>query len=151
VDKLGNYKLDKAFSDGVSIYLDDAPDVEFKVKLPSQYNRAYTQALYGSLELTVDADGALSSGGNLMRTRFQQEDSFVEHCLLTMDGEPISGDFQATYPDAVTELMEKANELANTLSERVTDSAKKSSASSSGNASGQAKSVSMSASKVTAA
>ena len=44
MNKLASYKLDKAFTDGVDIYLDAAPDCAFRVRLPSQYNRVYTQA-----------------------------------------------------------------------------------------------------------
>ena len=132
MDKLGKYKLDKSFTDGVLIRLDDAPDVEFMVRLPSQYNRAYTQALYGAMDWSVGDDGKVNTGGNLMDTRYSQLDAFLAHCLLTMDGEPIPDNFATEYPEALDELMTKANELANAISERVDDSVKKSLGSASG-------------------
>lgn len=150
MDKLANYKLDGAFSEGVSIYLDDAPDVEFKVRLPSPYNRGYTQALYGAMEWKVEEDGTVNTGGNLMSTRYAQEDAFLAHCLLSIDGEPVPSDFADTYPEAITELLGKATELANEINEKVDKTAKKSSASSSGSDSGVEKSGSTSGSKVAA-
>lgn len=144
MDKLGKYKLDKAFSDGVDIRLDDAPDVVFTVRLPSQYNRAYTQALYSSMEWDLGEDGAIKTGGSLMATRYAQEDAFLEHCLMSMDGEPITEGFAKDYPEAVAELMSKAIDLSNDIQERVETSVKKSPASSNGNDSGQEKSGSTS-------
>lgn len=140
MNKLGKYKLDKAFTKGVELRLDDAPDVVFMVRLPSQYNRSYTQALYGAMEWNVGEDGNIKTGGSLMQTRYAQEDAFIEHCLLSMDGEPIEDDFASEYPEAVQELMSKATELANDMQERVESSVKKSQTSSGGSESGQAES-----------
>jgi len=133
---LEKYKLDKAFTDGVDIYLDAAPDVVFRVRLPSQYNRAYSQALYGAMDWSVGDDGQVKPGGSLLTTRYAQEDAFIEHCLLSQDGEPVPESFRTDYPLALAELMEKAAELANDIQERVADTVKKSSASSTGSADG---------------
>jgi len=132
MDKLKSYKLDCAFTDGVCIRLDNAPDVEFMVRLPSQYNRAYTQALYGALDWSLNDEGDIKPGGNVLDTRFHQIDAFIGHCLLSVDGEPAPDNFSTEYPGAVDELMIKANELANAISERVDDSVGKSSGSASG-------------------
>ena len=51
---LADYKLDKAFTEGVKIHLDE--ETCFLVKLPSQYNRAYTQAQYEHIALEIDED-----------------------------------------------------------------------------------------------
>ena len=141
------YKLDKAFTEGVDIRLDEAPEVVFKVRLPSQYNRGYTQALYGSLEWSTDSTGNFKTGGDLMKTRWAQEDAFMSNCLLSMDGEPIPDNFADEYPAAVQELMEKATDLVSDIEERVSSSAKKSSTTSTGKDAGRAKSDSISLSK----
>ena len=136
MNSLKKYKLDKAFTEGVTMYLDDAPDVAFLVKLPSAYNRAYSQALYGSLDWSME-EGQVKTGGGLMATHYLQQDAFIEHCLISADGEPIPADFAAEYPTALAELMEKANELAAEITEKVETSAKKLSVSSSGSENGQ--------------
>lgn len=125
MDKLAHYKLDKAFTRGVVIRLDHAPDVEFLVKLPSQYNREYCQALYGAMQWESGADGEVKTGGALMATRYAQEDAFIAHCLLSQDGEPIPESFAEEYPEAVAELMTKANDLSAEIGKRVEDAAKK--------------------------
>jgi len=133
---LESYKLDKAFTDGVDIRLDNAPEVVFKVRLPSQYNRGYTQAMYASIEWSMGPDG-IKTGSSLMATKFAQEDAFMANCLISMDGDPIPAGFQDEYPAAVEELMRKANELTKEIDEKVEDSVKKSPALSSGKANGQ--------------
>ena len=137
MDKLSRYKLDKGFTDGVDIILDNAPDVTFRVRLPSQYNRGYTQALYGGMEWSIGDDGSVKPGGSLMSARYAQEDAFLAHCLLAIDGEPVPAGFRDDYPSALSELMEKATELANAIEEKVTESVKKSPTSSTGKGSGQ--------------
>ena len=137
MDKLGSYKLNKAFTKGVDIRLDDAPDVCFLIRLPSQYNRAYSQALYGAMDWSIGDDGQVTTGGNLLATRYAQEDSFIQHCLISMDGEPIPDDFPIEYPQALAELMSKATDLTNDLESNVKESVKKSPASSTGKGSGQ--------------
>jgi hypothetical protein len=131
------YKLDKAFTEGVDIRLDGAPDVVFKVKLPSQYNRGYTQAMYASIDWSMGSDG-IKTGGSLMSTKFAQEDAFVSNCIISMDGEKLPANFQAEYPAALDELMTKANDLARAIDEKVEDSVKKSQGLSGGKANGQA-------------
>lgn len=134
---LDSYKLDKAFTEGVEIRLDNAPDVVFLVKLPSQYNRGYTQALYSGLTWDFDDKGEVQAGGSLVATRYMQEDAFVEFCLESIDGEPVPENFQRDYPAAIKELMEKTSELVQELESKVTKTVGKSSASSSGKGSGQ--------------
>lgn len=125
MDKLAHYKLDKAFTSGVVINLDHAPEVDFLVKLPSQYNREYCQALYGAMQWEAGADGEVKTGGALMATRYAQEDAFVAHCLLSKDGEPIPESFSEEYPEAVAELMTKADKKAVEIAKQVEDAAKK--------------------------
>lgn len=137
MDKLAAYKLDKAFTDGVDIYLDDAPDVPFRIRLPSQYNRAYSQALYGGMQFQVDAEGKVKPGADLIATRYAQEDAFLAHCLLSIDGEAPPEHFAQDYPAAMSELLNKATELANDLESTVSTSVKKSPTSSTGSESGQ--------------
>lgn len=136
MDKLNAYKLDKAFTKGVDIELDDAPGVVFTVRLPSQYNRAYAQALFGAMDLKVGDDGQVNTS-NLMTTKYAQEDAFVQHCLIAIDGEEVPGDFLRDYPSAVTELMEKAVELANIIENKVETSVKKSQPTSNGESGGK--------------
>lgn len=141
---LDKYKLDKAFTEGVDIRLDDSPEDVFRVKLPSQYNRGYTQAMYSAMDWSYDDDGKVRTGGNLMGTRFAQEDAFIKFCLVSLNGEPLPDGFADEFPRAVTELISKAQDLANEIEERVSDSTKKSSASSAGKESGLEKSGSTS-------
>ena len=143
MDKLSKYKIDKAFTEGVDIYLDDAPDVAFRVRLPSQYNRGYTNALYGGMGFKVGTDGTVKTDANIMDAKYAQEDAFLTNCLLTVDGEPVDKDFATNYPAALTELMEKAAELAGEIEAGVSDTVKKSPALLAGSESGQASKDSM--------
>ena len=79
----------------------------------------------------------------MIATRFAQEDAFVQHCIKSMDGEPLPSTFAQDYPTAVAELLEKATDLANAIEERVSDSVKKSPALSTGKGSGQVKKASI--------
>jgi hypothetical protein len=144
---LDSYKLDKAFTDGVVIFLDDAPEVAFKVKLPSPYNRGYSQALYGAMDFKIDEEGKAQAAGNMMEARYAQEDAFIEFCIISVemvdDGESLDKqEFASGYPEGLAELMNKATELADSITEKVTTSVKKSSASSSGSETGQVRSAS---------
>lgn len=141
MNKLKAYKLNKAFTDGVDIPLDGA-DVVCKVRLPSQYNRGYTEALYSGIGFEF-SEGGVKPSGSLMATRYAQEDAFVEHCLLSIDGEPVPADFATEYPTALVEIMEKATELANAIEEKVSTTVKKLQPSSTGKETGQEKSDSM--------
>jgi hypothetical protein len=141
MNKLKAYKLDKSFTDGVDIPLDDA-DVTCRVRLPSQYNRGYTQALYGGIDFEFSDDGRVKPSGSIMDTRYAQEDAFIKHCLLSIDGEDVPDNFAADYPSALAELMTKATELANAIEEKVSDAVGKSLGTSSGKDGGQAKSAS---------
>ena len=138
MDKLKAYKLDKAFTDGVDIRLDGA-DVLCKVRLPSQYNRGYTQALYSGIGFEF-SDGLVKPSGSVMDTRYAQEDAFIEHCLLSIDGEAVPADFATDYPTALAEIMEKATELANAIEEKVNTTVKKSRPTLAGKGTGQGKS-----------
>ena len=143
MDKLSKYKIDKAFTEGVDIYLDDAPDVAFRVKLPSQYNRGYTNSLYGGMGFKIGDAGQVETETSIMNAKFAQEDAFVEHCLVSMDGDGIPDSFAVDYPTALEELMKKSNELASDIEAGVSDTVKKSPASLTGSASGQANKGSM--------
>lgn len=143
---LSAYKLDKAFTEGVDIRLDKAPDDVFKVKLPSQYNRGYTSAVYGTMTVDIQ-DGEVKAGGNMIATRHKQEDAFIEHCVVSLNGEPLPEDFAVEYPEAVLELMEKAGDLARDIDAKVETTVKKSSASSTGKRSGQVEKSSTECSK----
>jgi hypothetical protein len=135
---LDSYKLDKAFSEGVGIRLDNAPDDVFLVKLPSHYNRGYNAAMYGAMTISLE-DGEVKAGGSMIETRYAQEDAFVEHCLLTLNGEPLPDGFVEESPAAIHELISKATEMANAIEERVSSTVKKLPASSPGKKSGRAK------------
>jgi len=143
MDKLASYKLNKAFTEGVDICLDDAPEVQFRVRLPSQYNRGYTNAIYGGMGFKVSAEGMMQTEANIMDAKYAQEDAFLAHCLVSMDGEPVPADFATEYPAALAELMRKAQELANDIEAGVSDTVKKSPALLSGKESGPAKTGSM--------
>lgn len=136
MDKLGSYKLDKAYSKGVEIRLDNAPDVVFLVRLPSMYNRSYTQALYAGMDMSVGEDGIVSTGGNLVVAKYAQEDAFCEHCLISIDGDPVPPSFKDDYPSALAELIEKATDIASHIEEGVAESVKKSPPTSTGKVGG---------------
>jgi hypothetical protein len=136
MDKLKAYKIDKAFTEGVEIRLPLAPEVVFLVRLPSEYNRAYTQALYGDAEFDIDEKGQVKMKGGLVDMKFRQEEAFAEHCLVSIDGEPVPDNFRRDYPEAVSELYLQANKLAIELDTKVGDSAKKSRTSSTGSSGG---------------
>ena len=125
LEKLSKYKVNKAFTEGVDIYLDDAPDVCFKVRLPGQYNRQYMAEMYGAIEVSFD-DGEATTKTNVLQARDVQEKAFINHCLLSIDGEPIPDGFADEYPSALEELIIKANDLSEALTSRVDDAAKKS-------------------------
>jgi hypothetical protein len=144
---LDAYKLDKAFTEGVELRLDKAPDDVFVVKLPSQYNRGYTSAVYGAMQLNIGEDGKVKAAGDMMATRYKQEDAFVDHCIVSLNGEPLPEGFVTEYPEALTELMAMANDLANAIDGKVDSTVKKSSASSTGSRSGQAEKSSTESSK----
>ena len=139
---LDSYKLDKAFTEGVEIRLDNAPDTVFLVKLPSQYNRGYTQALYSGVSFDFTESG-VKTNSSLVEARHSQEDAFVGHCMISIDGESVPDGFAAEYPSAVAELIAKASDLAGAIDERVSDSVKKSLATSNGKGGGQGKSGSI--------
>lgn len=137
IDKLNRYKLDKAFTDGVDIILDKAPDVTFRVRLPSQYNRPYSQALYSQLTWETGDDGSIAPAGNLLATRYAGEDAFIAHCLVSIDGESPPDNFATEYPGALAELMQKANDLVQDIESRVSDTVGKSATISTGPGDGQ--------------
>ena len=137
MDKLSAYKLDNAYTGGVELTLDNAPDVIFMVRLPSMYNRAYTQALYSGMHMEVNDDGTVTGDTNIMDAKYAQEDAFVAHCLVSIDGEPLSKSFADDYPAALAELMEKATALATSIEEKVTESVKKSPTTSHGKSGGR--------------
>lgn len=131
------YKLDKAYSEGVDIILDDAPGVVFRVILPGQYNRRYSTALYSMMDWETTESGDIRQKGDLMTARNASEACFVEHCLVSIDGDPVPVDFADQYPAALAELMGKANDLVQDLEARVSDTVKKLPTSSHGRKNGQ--------------
>ena len=138
MDKLSSYKLDRAFTDGVEITLDNAPDVIFRVKLPSvAYNRDYARAIYSGMSLEADSSGEVNVGKvNMMLAKQVQEEAFVAHCIVSIDNEPVPKMFLEDYPDAVAELIDKAGNLNSKLEEKIADSVKKSEATSTGKSGG---------------
>lgn len=130
---LDSYKVDKAFTTGVEIRLDAAPEDVFQVRLPSMYNRGYSQAVYSGMKVE---DGEMTSS-NLVIAKFARDDAFVDHCILSLNGEPLPSGFVDDYPMAVAELLEKADALTAELEARVTDAVKKSPPTSTGNKGGQ--------------
>lgn len=143
---LDNYKLHKAFTEGVVIRLDQAPDDAFLVKLPSQYNREYTRAQYEGVELDVSPNGEVTAanGGAMMLlvASDNQNKAFCNHCIVSLNGKPLPNDFIDCYPEALNELMVKANEMAEEINSRVAKTVKKSQDSSTGKTSGQARKTS---------
>lgn len=136
LDKLSKYKVNKAFTEGVVINLSDAPDVDFLVRLPGQYNRAYMAEVYGSLNLTFDDDGKPVGVANVIATRQLQEEAFLKHCLLAIDGEPTPVGFAEEYPKAIEELMVEAGKLVDQIAKGVDEGVKKSAPTLIGNANG---------------
>ena len=126
LDKLSKYKVNKAFTEGVDIYLDDAPDVCFKVRLPGQYNRAYMAEMYGSIEVDFTEDGEAKTKTNVLKARDTQERAFLKHCIISIDGEPAPDDFVINFPAALEELSSKAVKLLEGLEKAVDEGAKKS-------------------------
>lgn len=138
MDKLAAYKLNNAYTDGVEIGLDNS-DVVFMVRLPSMYNREYTQALYSGLNMDVGEDGTVTGTSNIMDHKYAQEDAFFNYCLVSMDGDPIPSDLKSNYPAVLEELIAKATEIAGAIEEEVETSVKKSLNTSSGKDAGGAK------------
>lgn len=128
MDKLNSYKVNKAYTEGVIMHLDDAPEVNFLVKLPGPYNRAYMAAIYGSMEIDLEsAEGPedVKAKINFMEAKEAQEKAFVSHCLVSIDGDPVPDNFLEEYPKAVEELVEKANDAVKRVEARVEDATKK--------------------------
>ena len=139
MDKLAAYKLDKAYTEGVEITLDSAPDVIFLVKLPSMQNRLYAQALYSGMQMAPSEDGEMEAGVSLIVAKYAQEEAFCAHCIVSVDGEPLPDGFIDDYPSAVAELSEKASEMARAIDEKVERTVKKSPATSIGKGAGVAR------------
>ena len=135
-EKLNKYKVDKGYTKGVVINLDDAPDVDFLVKLPGPYNRPYMADVYGSIQLDMASEDMPSPKMSVMQARDVQEAAFLEHCLVSIDGEDVPENFATEFPEAVEELMKKAGELVQQVSNRVEDGIKKSLPTSTGSAGG---------------
>lgn len=152
---LEQYRLDDAFTEGVDIRLDEVPDHVFRVVLPSMYLRPYAVAMADDMaaiirpavesddagegvgtDVVVDIKPSPSVRFNPVEMTFRQQEAFFRHCVKSMDGEPVPADFLATYPQVVTMLREKANELAEEINERVAVTVKKSPASSDGSGTG---------------
>jgi hypothetical protein len=134
---LEKYKLDKSFTEGVDVVLEDVPEHTFRIRLPSQYNRAYMSAMYSGIDVE-NLSETMKKGGSVLQTRYAQQDAFINTCLISMDGEPIPADFFVEYAPLLDVLMAKANELANDIENRVEDNVKKSPSSSVGKANGRA-------------
>lgn len=145
MDKLSSYKLDRAFTDGVEIVLDDAPDCIFMVRLPSAtYNRDYARAIFEGMAMDVGSEGEVKMGKvNMVVAKQVQDDAFVDHCIKSIDNKPVPKHFLRDYPTAVAELLEKANALTAKLEEKIADSVKKSEATSNGSSDGAERSDSM--------
>lgn len=124
LDKLKSYRINNAYTEGVIINLDDADDVDFLVKLPGPYNRPYIAAIYGDID--IDMSGETSNKINVLRTREVQEKAFLDHCLVSIDGEVPPKDFAELYPAALEELMSKATAKVEEISARVDAGIKKS-------------------------
>ncbi len=139
LDALKSYKVNEAYTTGAIIELDNAPGVEFRVVLPGKHNRAYISAVYDLVDIRLgdgSEDQEVELKTSLVATRDAQEAAFMAHCLKSIDGEPVPEDFLEQYPDAVEELMRKANEMLQELEGGAERAAKKSAISSSGNIAG---------------
>jgi len=136
LDKLSKYRVNKAFTEGVDIHLDDAPDVCFRVKLPGQYNRAYMAEMYGSIEVDFNEAGEAKTKTNILKARDTQELAFIKHCLVSIDGEPAPDNFASDFPLALEELLLKSNKLLEGLDKAVDEGSKKSQPSLVGSTSG---------------
>lgn len=136
MDKLKAYKVDKGYSEGVEITLDRAEGVVCLVKLPGPYNRPYMAAIYGNVRINVGADGEATGEIQAFEARDNQERAFVEHCLLTIDNQPVPVDFIEEYPEALSELMGKASLMVEEIANRVEEGSKKSVPSLIGNTAG---------------
>lgn len=140
-EKLGAYRINPVYTEGVDIFLDRAPGVPFTVALPGKHNRAYIAALYSGIEFSIEGDDAqLNTSAIDLRER--QEKAFLDHCLKKMDGEAFNAEslkvFSDGHPDALEELMVKANELALEIQEDAEQAGKTSAVSSSGSSDGTA-------------
>lgn len=124
MDKLSKYRVDKGYTEGVHLTLDNAPDVDFLVKLPGPHNRAYMAEVYGRINIDMSSD-EVELSLSALDAKTIQEESFVKHCIMSIDGEPAPEDFLEQYPDAVSELMSKAQAIVNKLMGVVEDGVKK--------------------------
>lgn len=126
LDGLSAYAVNTAYRDGVIITLDEAPDYKFRVVLPGGNNRAYLAAM--AKEMSVDR--------NEIDTYLLSEQLFLEHCLVSINDEPVPADFHLTHTPALQEIMRKATDMAAEIQEESGDAAKKSVTTSSGRIAG---------------
>ena len=136
MDVLENYKLDRAFSEGVEIILEKAPGAVFLVKLPSTHNREFARALYSGVGFELDDSGEFKPTGSIIEATYAQQDAFVKGCIVSVNNEPVPTGFAEKYPEALAELMEKARALADELDAGIDEAVKKPPTISSGNKSG---------------
>ena len=125
MDILENYKLDKCFTDGVEITLDNAPEAVFMVKLPSTHNREYARVLYSGAKYEVDEQGNITSAASMVEAMHANQDAFIKGCMISLNGKPVPVDFAEKYPEALAELMVKAREMADNLDQEAADIVKK--------------------------
>jgi hypothetical protein len=128
LDGLNGYATNPAFYDGVTITLDDAPDYQFLVILPGADNRAYLAAL--AKEIGVER-GEID-------TYLVSERLFLDHCLVSINGEPIPDNFHITHKRALKAIMAKASEMSAAIQEEVAEAEKKSVTTSNGSIDGVA-------------
>jgi hypothetical protein len=118
------HTLDRSITHGIEMTLDGNPDYVWVVKVPSQYNRAYSIAAAGSARIRFSEDGETSVAAGLEALEAQRR-AFFDHCIVSVNGESVPSDFYAEFPNVVQELYARAIEAAAKLSEKVEDTAGK--------------------------
>lgn len=138
-DGLAHYQTNEAFTRGVVIKLDHAPEYEFLVALPGRANRAFIHEAFAAVDVDVQ-DGKVVPNfkQGAVKAAEDRRRAFINHCLKSVNGEPIPANFELDYAAALDELQQKAENLAEKIDKEIDEAAKKSVPSLVGSTDGQA-------------
>ena len=117
--------LDTAITEGKEFKLAGNDEYTFLVKVPSQHNKPFRNAIAASLDMSYGDDGEVKMNSNIVQFRQKQSEAFVSHCMVSINGEPVPADFGDKFPTVVEELMEAADKVAQAIDGEVEDAVKK--------------------------
>jgi hypothetical protein len=116
-DLLAAYRVPSSALDGVLLSLAHAPDLAFKVRLPSRHNRAYQVAVQVALGSAATLDGAgevTVDTSKLAALADARLEAFVMHCIdpASLPTGLSPADLLGLYRPAAEALYEQALALA---------------------------------------